>query len=1291
MAIPGPDVFAGPSPVTVIYTFSATQSSPPNVVNSDGASPAARLLVGSDGTFYGTTTTGGNYGAGNVFSVTSNGIFNDIFDFRSFTENNGLTDSDFGPNELASAPHGSFFGTTQRGGTNQDGTIFKVSPTGQEVDVHIFSAPGENSTNSDGINPSPALVLGPDGNYYGTTQAGGTNGTGTIFQLTPNGNFTTVYTFTAYNASSENSDGAMPNSLTLGADGNFYGTCELGGANAEGTFFEITTGGTFTLLYSFGATTNDAAYPQAQMIQAADGNFYGTSANGGAFGAGTVFSASSNGTINLLYSFTGGDDGGDPMAPLALSSNGNFYGVTDEGINAAGTIFELTPSGVFGTVFSFPATDANGANTVGTFPQAGLTVGRDGNLYGSCLDGGTNGDGVIFKFNPNITPPFIITSPVGGIYSAGSSPTLTATGYGAGNLSYQWYKNNAALRNSGHISGAASTNLQIQSLVSADAGSYALVVRNAYGGATSVVAVLTVVIPPPIIAQPATPVHIPDGGTLSLLVRAGGANLNYFWLLDGAPLMDGSSVSGATITGSGTSNLVIAPVDFADSGSYSVVIQDSNMIASVTSRVSTVTVGVGPSVLPSGGVTSLVGTRAVLNATASGTAPLFYQWKKIGGTASANVSGATNSTLTLRNVTLTSAGSYFLVVTNYFGSITSAVATVTVVFPPSVTSQPSPPANVVEGGSFTLRVATAGSPTAWQWRFNTTNLSDGGNVFGSSSDTLVLNPAYVTNSGSYSVVVSNANGAVTSAVCRVIVNADRVPPTVAVISPVAGARTNNPVFSGTASDNARVTNVFWWITNFNNGPILSGSATLTRGGSNWSIAAIPFPGTNTLAVQSQDFSGLRSRTATATFFYKVTNAISIFAAGDGIGSFGGGTASIRGDTVPANGAVLNIGEGYTISAIVGANSLFSNWVGVSDVNNFNTTRPNLSFIMQTNLVLTADFTSNFFLPLHGIYNGLFFNTNAVAPESSGTLQSLTLGTNGVFTARLLNAGTPYSFGGTWTVAGTYFTNLGLASATGGPLKLSLSLDRANQVITGTVSNALWTANLLAVMAGSNIPSSEFTFLLTPPVNATASIPPGDGYAAATNHLGTFTFSGSLGDGAAFSPTVPQSQHGDLPIYATPYGNTGLLLGWINLNSLQSGSATNTLTWIKKASRSYPPYTNGLSSFVTVQGGPWTNPPAQVAAIPMSAGDLVISNANLLLNFNVAISNTDAIVKLGSIPANTLTGSVTAKTGVFTVTFGNGAGRATTTGQGVLLQTQTNGGGYFLGTTNAGAITLTPAP
>jgi hypothetical protein len=94
---------------------------------------------------------------------------------------------------------------------------------------------------------------------------------------------------------------------------------------------------------------------------------------------------------------------------------------------------------------------------------------------------------------------------------------------------------------------------------------------------------------------------------------------------------------------------------------------------------------------------------------------------------------------------------------------------------------------------------------------------------------------------------------------------------------------------------------------------------------------------------------------------------------------------------------------------------------------------------------------------------------------------------------------------------------------------------------------------------------------------------------------------------------------------------------------------------------------------------------------MSAGDLVISNANLLLNFNVAISNTDAIVKLGSIPANTLTGSVTAKTGVFTVTFGNGAGRATTTGQGVLLQTQTNGGGYFLGTTNAGAITLTPAP
>jgi len=344
------------------------------------------------------------------------------------------------------------------------------------------------------------------------------------------------------------------------------------------------------------------------------------------------------------------------------------------------------------------------------------------------------------------------------------------------------------------------------------------------------------------------------------------------------------------------------------------------------------------------------------------------------------------------------------------------------------------------------------------------------------------------------------------------------------------------------------------------------------------------------------------------------------------------------------------------------------------------------------LVLTVNFTSNYFLPLHGVFNGLFANTTAVAAESSGMLQSLSLGTNGVFTGRLVKAGTTYSFGGTWGVGGYYATNLGPASAAGGPLKLSMYLDRVNQVITGTVSNTLWTANLLAEMAGSNLPSSEFTFLLTPPANAPSSIPPGDGYAAASNHLGTYTLSGYLADGAAITPAVPASSNGDLPIYATPYGNTGLLLGWINLNSVQAGSPTNSLTWMKKASRSYPPYTNGFTEVVTVQGGLWTNPPAHVPAIALPMGDLQLSNASLLINFNVAISNTDAIVKLGTVPTNSLTGGmVTAKTGVFTFTFGTGVGRSTTAGQGILVQSQTNGGGYFLGTTNAGAISLTPTP
>ena len=306
------------------------------------------------------------------------------------------------------------------------------------------------------------------------------------------------------------------------------------------------------------------------------------------------------------------------------------------------------------------------------------------------------------------------------------------------------------------------------------------------------------------------------------------------------------------------------------------------------------------------------------------------------------------------------------------------------------------------------------------------------------------------------------------------------------------------------------------------------------------------------------------------------------------------------------------------------------------------------------------------------------------------LQGLLLGTNGVFSGKLLKAGTTYPLAGSFDVSGRFSTNVGPASAPGGVLRVNLEVDRAAQEIVGTVSNTQWNATLTAEMAATSLPPAEYTLLFAPSANAPANTPPGDGYALVTNHAGTVTFSGQLADGTAITPSAAESLNGDVPVYASLYGNTGLLLGWINLINLEAAPPGHTLAWIKKASRATLLYTNGFANLLMEHGALWTNPPAKTPAMVLPKGLLVISNANLDLTFNVSVSNNNALVKLGALPTNSLTGSIAPGTGLLTLAFGNGNGKATTPGYVALLQNETNGGGFFLGTTNAGSISLLPA-
>ena len=259
------------------------------------------------------------------------------------------------------------------------------------------------------------------------------------------------------------------------------------------------------------------------------------------------------------------------------------------------------------------------------------------------------------------------------------------------------------------------------------------------------------------------------------------------------------------------------------------------------------------------------------------------------------------------------------------------------------------------------------------------------------------------------------------------------------------------------------------------------------------------------------------------------------------------------------------------------------------------------------------------------------------------------------------------------------------------MKVNLAVDRVARQIVGTVSNTLWTANLTAEPAGTNLPSAEYTLLLAPWAGAPANTPPGDGYALATNHAGKLTFfKAQLADGTPFAPSPAESQNGDLPVYASLYGNTGLLLGWINLTNLEAGPPTNTLAWIKKASRTTAPYTNGFTNTLAVQGALWTNTPKNTPPILLAEGLLVVSNASLLLTYNVSVSNNGVLVKLPGSPTISLTGSISSASGLLTLTFAGANGKATNQGFGAILQSQTNGGGFFLGATNAGSISLLPA-
>jgi uncharacterized repeat protein (TIGR03803 family) len=355
----------------VLYTFKG---------GNDGAYPQADLTRDHNGTLYGTTSGGGKFSQGTVFKLDPDGKEKVLYAFPGFVY------GAYPYSQLLLDKSGNLYGTTLSGGgqfAELYGTVFKLEPSGKLTNLVVFS--GFN-----GINPEAGLIQDPAGNFYGTTNEGGPHAEGTVFELTKTGHQRMLHGFSLA------PDGALPDCrLVRDEEGNLYGTTSLGGGSTDfGTVFKIDALGKETILYRFlgGA---QGMHPETGLIRDQDGNLYGTTyGTAGLFPPffyGTIFKLDPAGTHTLLYSFTGGLDGGSPSGGLVRDEAGNLYGATRQGGSfKQGTVFMLDPNGKLTTLHDF----TGGAD--GSTPGAGLLL-HEGRLYGTTSVGGSFNSGTVFR------------------------------------------------------------------------------------------------------------------------------------------------------------------------------------------------------------------------------------------------------------------------------------------------------------------------------------------------------------------------------------------------------------------------------------------------------------------------------------------------------------------------------------------------------------------------------------------------------------------------------------------------------------------------------------------------------------------------------------------------------------------------------------------------------------------------------------------------------------------------------------------------------------------------------
>jgi uncharacterized repeat protein (TIGR03803 family) len=360
-----------------------------------GTAPQAPLTLAPDGTIWGTTSTGGTFNRGTAFKLSTGGTMSTLANFYG---NSNSSDSGNGPNgNLTRAGDGNFYGTTNTGGTSNLGTIFRMTPAGEVTTLVSFT--GTTGAYL-GSNPINGLTLGNDGALYGVAQ---NSNSGYLFKITTGGVYTQLVAFTGTTGANL---GANPRgNLVLGSDGNFYGTTAAGGTGGTGlgTVFKMTPAGVLTTLVNFTGTTGLAlgATPTSGLVQHANGNFYGMTSAGGTGNLGTIFEITPGGVLTTLVNFTGGSGlwlGSAPKGTLTLGPDGLLYGTTTTGgtLGGFGTIFKVSTTGTLTTMVQFSGTTGT---TLGSSPNGGLVLHPSGDYFGTTSAGGAHSSGTIFKMS----------------------------------------------------------------------------------------------------------------------------------------------------------------------------------------------------------------------------------------------------------------------------------------------------------------------------------------------------------------------------------------------------------------------------------------------------------------------------------------------------------------------------------------------------------------------------------------------------------------------------------------------------------------------------------------------------------------------------------------------------------------------------------------------------------------------------------------------------------------------------------------------------------------------------